>query len=339
MRVEKTAGSSVPATAALPLPALSVAPIVPPLATSSSSPAPVMLALPSSTSSPSPPLPSQPTQKLSYEQLLADYQQACNERDTATAQLEKLKEKSLQLSVDTAANSSSSSTAALPPLAAASPSPRSHHLTTFPPASPPRSPSSSSSPRAALNGSSQSAGSSSSLQSLRDKHGLIQSTIGTIQHKTARILHDQERELIRAFRLRLTTLTAELDAERQRSASGSAEWVSRCKRLSEEMEWLRGLVEELGEENKGLGKEVRRMRKAMRVQEEDRDFLIRQLVQLKRQNAKIRMALDRGGVAGDGRGVNGGGTNLPMLGASASANEAAAAIKEWVEDEEKTAVS
>ena len=250
------------------LPAVSTIPTIPPLvgltATTSSS---AMLALPAAISS-SPtvftahsstaPLPA-PQLKLSYEQLMANYQQVCSERDAFASQVEKMKEKALALSVDTAITTATHA------------SPRSHHLAAFSPtASASLADSASSSDAASTSGPSEAA---STLQSLRDKHGLIQSTIATIQHKTARILHDQERELIRAFRLRLTTLTAELEAERQRSASGSAEWVSRCKRLSEEMEWLRGLVEQLGEENKGLSKDVRRMRKAMRVQERTGSFL------------------------------------------------------------------
>ena len=221
------------------------------------------------------PLPSSlHSQKLSYEQLLTHYQQVCGERDTLASQLEKLREKSLALVVD----NSAAATAAISMM---TPTPRLHHLTTFSPTgrTSPNAASASSSAAASAASALSPSAAGSTLQSLRDKHGLIQSTIGTIQHKTARILHDQERELIRAFRLRLTTLTAELDAERQRSASGSAEWVVRCKKLSEEMEWLRQLVEELGDDNKGLGKEVRRMKKAMRVQEEDRDFLIKQLGQ------------------------------------------------------------
>ena len=339
MRAEK-AGSPVSFTASLPLstttpqplpPAASTTPTIPPLGLATTTPSHDTRPLPSTTTpshalpathSSTAPLPSSPNQKLSYEQLLFNYHQVCGERDSFAAQVEKLKERSLALSVDT----TSTATAALPLLAASS-SPRSHHLTAF-------SPTAAASPSAA-SASSGPSGGTSTLQSLRDKHGLIQSTISTIQHKTARILHDQERELIRAFRLRLTTLTSELEAERQRSASGSAEWVSRCKRLSEEMEWLKGLVEELGEENKGLGKEVRRMRKAMRVQEEDREFLIRNLVQLKRENARMRAALDKGGAAAGG-GLNGGNQLLTL---SSSAQDAAAAIKEWVEDEEKTTVS
>ena len=285
------------------------------------------------------PLSSQQSQKLSYEQLLASYQQVCSERDAFASQVEKLKERSLALSIDTAANPAASASLSVHPT---SPTPRSHHLAVFSPTSPsPRTTSASASTATSPSASNSSAANSANsnnnnpLQTLRDKHSLIQSTIHTIQHKTARILHDQERELIRAFRLRLAALTSELDAERARSASGSAEWVGRCGRLSEEMEWLRGLVEEVGGENRGLGKEVRRMRKAMKVQEEDRDFLIKQLVDAKKRNARLQAALEKGG-AGDIGGLNGS-THLMMLGATGQ--DAVGTTKEWGEaEEQKTAM-
>ena len=349
MRVEKVAASPMSATAALPSsastpqlppPTTATAPVIPPLLGLNSTASHSTLAQPSAAApshaapaahSFTAPLPAQPVQKLSYEQLLSSYQQACGERDAFASQLEKLKEKSLALAVDTSA-----SAAALTQIAAASSSPRPHLLSALSPTAS-ASASAALSPSAATSASGAS-GEANTLQSLRDKHGLIQSTISTIQHKTARILHDQERELIRAFRLRLTTLTAELEAERQRSASGSAEWVSRCKRLSEEMEWTRGLVEQLGEENKGLTKEVKRMRKAMRVQEEDREFLIKQLIGAKRENARLRAAVEKGGGAAGGSGARNGDNGMLLL--SASAQDAVAAIREWAEDEEeKTAVS
>ena len=145
------------------------------------------------------------------------------------------------------------------------------------------------------------------LQSLREQHAVIQSTISTIQHRTARILHDQERELIRAFRTRLSEVTAELQAERARSESGSAEWVTRCKKLSEELEWLKGLTEQLTTENRDMAKEARRMRRQMKVHEEDREFLIQQLVSAKKEGARLRQMLDKHTGAGQGAGAGGAG--------------------------------
>ena len=88
-------------------------------------------------------------------------------------------------------------------------------------------------------------------------HGEIQDTIGMIQNKTSQILQDQERDLIRAFRARLADVTDELEKERKKNESGSVEWVQRCRKLTEELEWLRDLTDKLTAENKNYLKENR----------------------------------------------------------------------------------
>ena len=221
-----------------------------------------------------------------YAELLAEYQQACADRDALSAQLDKAKR------------------VPAPPLndSAGSPSPSS---SLFPSSSlsPPAASSSSSLPLSA---------SPASLDSLRSQHSVIQSALGSLQQRTARILHDQERELIRAFRLRLSEVSAELAEERKRSESGSAEWVARCRKLSEELDWLKELTEKLTAENRDMTKEARRMRKQMRVHEEDREFLIQQLVSAKKDAARLRQQLDKHAAATDlaaSNGTGGGGMN------------------------------
>lgn len=116
----------------------------------------------------------------------------------------------------------------------------------------------------------------SRMEPLRSLHGNIQDTINSIQNKTARVLQDQERDLIRAFRARLADVTVELENERKKNESGSAEWVARCRKLTEELEWLRDLTDKLTSENKSVLKDNRRFKRQMKTQEEDREFLIRQ---------------------------------------------------------------
>ena len=133
----------------------------------------------------------------------------------------------------------------------------------------------------------------SRMDPLRNLHGNIQDTISSIQNKTARVLQDQERDLIRAFRARLADVTVELELERKRNESGSAEWVARCRKLTEELEWLRDLTDKLTSENKSVLKDNRRFKRQMKTQEEDREFLIKQLVSVKKENARLRYSFDQ----------------------------------------------
>jgi hypothetical protein len=128
-------------------------------------------------------------------------------------------------------------------------------------------------------------------------HGVIQSAIGQIQDKTQQILQDQERDLIRAFRARLAQVQEELDRERRKSETGAAEWVVRCHKLTEEVEWLRDLTDKLTSENKVFLKDNQRYIRQLQTREEDRAFLIKQLVASKKEIAKLRLVLEREGLA------------------------------------------
>lgn len=134
------------------------------------------------------------------------------------------------------------------------------------------------------------------MNNIREMHFEIQSTIGQIQGKTSKILQDQERDLIRAFRARLADVTEELDKERKKNESGSVEWVQRCRKLTEELEWLRDLTEKLTAENKNFLKENRRFKRQLKTQEEDREFLIKQLVAVKKENARLRYSFEEAGL-------------------------------------------
>jgi hypothetical protein len=126
------------------------------------------------------------------------------------------------------------------------------------------------------------------LDMLRDLHSNILDSIGKVQTKTSGILKAQERDLIRAFRARLADVTDELEKERKKNESGSVEWVQRCRKLTEELEWLRDLTEKLTSENKSYLKDNKRFKRQLKTQEEDREFLIKQLVTVKKENARLR---------------------------------------------------
>jgi len=141
------------------------------------------------------------------------------------------------------------------------------------------------------------------MSHIRNMHGEIQDTIGMIQNKTSQILQDQERDLIRAFRARLADVTDELEKERKKNESGSVEWVQRCRKLTEELEWLRDLTDKLTAENKNYLKENRRFKRQLKTQEEDREFLIKQLVAVKKENARLRYSFEQAGVGGGAKQV------------------------------------
>lgn len=149
------------------------------------------------------------------------------------------------------------------------------------------------------------------MSHIRIMHGEIQDTITKIQGKTSKILKAQERDLIRAFRARLADVTDELEKEQKKNHSGSVEWVQRCQKLTEELEWLKDLTEKLTAENKNYLKENRRFKRQLKTQEEDREFLIKQLVAVKKENARLRYSYEQATLTGQLGG--GGGEGMPEI--------------------------
>ena len=131
------------------------------------------------------------------------------------------------------------------------------------------------------------------MKAVRALHSTVQHTLGAIQSKTSKILQDQERDLLRSFKTRLLEVSDELEKERKKNESGSVEWVARCKKLTEELDWVRELTESLSTENKALLKENRKATRAAQTQEQDRQFLIKQLVQVKKENARLRYLVEQ----------------------------------------------
>jgi hypothetical protein len=75
------------------------------------------------------------------------------------------------------------------------------------------------------------------MKTIRVLHASVQNTLGAIQNKTSQILQDQERDLLRSFKTRLMEVSEELEKERKKNESGSVEWVARCRKLTEELDW------------------------------------------------------------------------------------------------------
>jgi len=151
------------------------------------------------------------------------------------------------------------------------------------------------------------------MSHIRTMHTEIQDTITKIQGKTSKILKDQERDLIRAFRARLADVTDELEKEKKKNHSGSVEWVQRCQKLTEELEWLKDLTEKLTAENKNYLKENRRFKRQLKTQEEDREFLIKQLVAVKKENARLRYSFEQASMGPGGALPSGGDGTMPDI--------------------------
>jgi hypothetical protein len=123
---------------------------------------------------------------------------------------------------------------------------------------------------------------------LKKMQQAIMTNVELVQDRTSRILQEQERDLLRAFRARLYDVQTELEREKSKKDDGAGAWMERAKQLSSELEWAKEVADRLERVNSALSQENKRLKSQFKSQEEDRDFLIKQLVGVKKDNARLR---------------------------------------------------
>eukprot|EP00742_Colponemidia_sp_Colp-10_P004954 GILJ01005292.1.p1 GENE.GILJ01005292.1~~GILJ01005292.1.p1 ORF type:complete len:587 (+),score=114.12 GILJ01005292.1:124-1884(+) len=131
------------------------------------------------------------------------------------------------------------------------------------------------------------------MKTVQTIHSKIMDNINNIQGKTAKILQDQEKDLVRAFRSRLADIQKELEMERNKRSDGAQEWIDKNRKLTQELDWTKEMADKLDRANQQLTKENHRLKTQFKTQEEDREFLVRQMVQLKKENGKLRDAVNQ----------------------------------------------
>jgi len=114
-----------------------------------------------------------------------------------------------------------------------------------------------------------------------------------VQEQTSRILQEQERDLLRAFRARLFDVQTELEKERARAEDGAAVWIEKNRQLEKELEWAKDMADRLDRHNQALAGENSRIKTQFKTQQDDREYLIRQLVAAKKDNVRLRQDNDR----------------------------------------------
>ena len=126
------------------------------------------------------------------------------------------------------------------------------------------------------------------MNNLKNMQSSIINNVELVQDRTSRILQEQERDLVRAFRARLFDVQTELEKEKSKKEDGAGAWIERCRQLEAEVEWAKEVADRLERVNQTLLQENSRLKSQFASQEEDRNFLIKQLVSVKKDNARLR---------------------------------------------------
>ena len=134
--------------------------------------------------------------------------------------------------------------------------------------------------------------SSSSLSPRMDRvralHASVISSVDLVHDQTARILAEQEKDLLRAFRSRLTTVQSDLEAQRERADTGVSEYIKRVNILERQVEELRDQLDRNERMATALGKENVRLKSQCKKMEEDRELLVKQVIESRGATASAK---------------------------------------------------
>lgn len=84
----------------------------------------------------------------------------------------------------------------------------------------------------------------------------------------------------------------ELESEKNKTDDGASAWIEKSKQLETEVEWTKELADRLDRLNQSLTRENQRLKTQFSTQENDREFLVKQLVTVKKDNVSLRAEID-----------------------------------------------
>ncbi|KAE9085279.1 hypothetical protein PF010_g20513 [Phytophthora fragariae] len=117
-----------------------------------------------------------------------------------------------------------------------------------------------------------------SMDRVRAMHRSILESVDQVQDRTSKILQG--------------TVQEELESEKNKTDDGASAWIEKSKQLETEVEWTKELADRLDRLNQSLTRENQRLKTQFSTQENDREFLVKQLVTVKKDNVSLRTEID-----------------------------------------------
>ena len=101
-------------------------------------------------------------------------------------------------------------------------------------------------------GNKQIIGGDKRMKIVKEMHAQIMKNVDNVQTTTSRILQEQERDLLRAFRARLFDVQNELEKEKSKSEEGASLWIEKNRQLEKDLEWAKEMADRLERVNQQL---------------------------------------------------------------------------------------
>mmetsp|Transcript_110428 Transcript_110428/g.330290 ORF Transcript_110428/g.330290 Transcript_110428/m.330290 type:complete len:437 (-) Transcript_110428:190-1500(-) len=125
-------------------------------------------------------------------------------------------------------------------------------------------------------------------------HQSVVAGIECIQNHTAKVLQDQEKDLMRAFRSRLQEVSKDLEAQRSRKGEDSTQLLQRHRRVISELHEAQELASTFDKKNQQLVAENQKLQEKLRTREDDRQALLRELVLSKKEVTRLKAQVKEG---------------------------------------------
>ena len=139
------------------------------------------------------------------------------------------------------------------------------------------------------------------MDMIRATHGDIQKKLGEHKDRTVELLKQQKDEMARQFHLKLAEVVDAKSKSNEQEHSAE-EWAARFREAQDHLKRTETHLIDSDRRNKLLETENKRLRSQYRSQENDREFLVRQLVAVKRDNVRLREELQKSNARGGGAG-------------------------------------
>jgi len=117
-------------------------------------------------------------------------------------------------------------------------------------------------------------------------HKSVIASVECIQNKTAKVLQEQEKDLMRAFRARLAEMSRDLEAQESKKGDHSNELQARHRRVVAELHEAQALAQSFDEKNERLRKENQKLNEKLRTREDDQQCLFKELALAKKEAAR-----------------------------------------------------
>jgi len=128
---------------------------------------------------------------------------------------------------------------------------------------------------------------------IRTWHNYIVEGLEHMQDSTVSILQNQEKDLVRAFKLKLEEVTRDLEAQRSRKGEDPAQ-SDKHRRVVAELHETRKLASVHDTENRKLVEQNAKLKEKLNTISDDRKELVTQLMNAKKENQSLKRQLKEG---------------------------------------------